>query len=608
MKLRLSLLFLLSLSQVPLRAQDVADYRFVDSNAAFHSIAATGTRLEGLVLDDTSQRVDLPFIFRFGSGEYTYLYVSSNAQIGLDTANPTGTGYYAPNIANMDIIVPLGHDQNMNPTGSQGGGNAYWQVQGTSPNRRMVIEYRRLLPYTGYRQNRYTFQVHLLENGDIWFLYDTIVATRSQLDNYTFLRSHRDNSALFLTGLWAAPTVSTQADTLTLKANNKPEPGRCFVFHRESCQPVSQLMARVESQGSTSATAVVTWQGGYNNYGGYDLEYGLHGFRPGGGSLLHATATSQRLINLEPGRSYDIYVRGICAQDQYSDSRMVTMSVPCSNLSGLTTRSTTSAVFVEWNSLPNVTYRLEYGERGFTRGSGTLLTGLTQPGAILRNLQPRRVYDIYVEPVCTNGAVGGGMMCSTALLEDESGCDRPASFTGYASGRSAIFSWTPAANNTGRWEMEYGPAGFSHGSGTLVREITTLTLQLRNLTDTAYDFYLRARCSDDSYSDWTAPVHLEYPPMEGIQSPSSSLTLSVSPNPVPLGGAISVTVDAADSPASIELYDMQGRRLQTMLLQSTAGTVELSTTGIKNSGLYLLRITTEAGRTNNKVLVISSKF
>ena len=163
-----------------LRAQDVADYRFVDSNAVFHSIAATGTRLEGLVLDDTSQRVDLPFIFRFGSGEYTYLYVSSNAQIGLDTANPTGTGYYAPNIANMDIIVPLGHDQNMNPTGSQGGGNAYWQVQGTSPNRRMVIEYRRLLPYTGYRQNRYTFQVHLLENGDIWFLYDTIVAARSQ--------------------------------------------------------------------------------------------------------------------------------------------------------------------------------------------------------------------------------------------------------------------------------------------------------------------------------------------------------------------------------------------------------------------------------------------
>lgn len=66
---------------------------------------------------------------------------------------------------------------------------------------------------------------------------------------------------------------------------------------------------------------------------------------------------------------------------------------------------------------------------------------------------------------------------------------------------SADLAWTPRGDGSS-WEVEYGPAGFSHGSGTTVTA-TTPSITLTGLTEsTAYDLYVRTICAQDQ-SSWS---------------------------------------------------------------------------------------------------------
>jgi hypothetical protein len=53
------------------------------------------------------------------------------------------------------------------------------------------------------------------------------------------------------------------------------------------------------------------------------------------------------------------------------------------------------------------------------------------------------------------------------------------------------------------WQIEYGPKGFTHGSGTIVNA-TTYPFKITEsvLDNTIYDFYVRAKC-DTEYSGWS---------------------------------------------------------------------------------------------------------
>ena len=66
---------------------------------------------------------------------------------------------------------------------------------------------------------------------------------------------------------------------------------------------------------------------------------------------------------------------------------------------------------------------------------------------------------------------------------------------------SAQIAWHERGNATA-WEIEYGPAGFSHGTGTTV-PVTQNPYTLTGLTaGTQYDAYVRANCGNSDLSDW----------------------------------------------------------------------------------------------------------
>ncbi len=74
----------------------------------------------------------------------------------------------------------------------------------------------------------------------------------------------------------------------------------------------------------------------------------------------------------------------------------------------------------------------------------------------------------------------------------------------------ATISWEANGGNT--WILEYGPSGFSQGSGTVINNITTTSYDLTGLTEgQSYDAYVKADCGGGNYSSsvmirWTQPA------------------------------------------------------------------------------------------------------
>ncbi|MFK8046490.1 MAG: GEVED domain-containing protein [Crocinitomicaceae bacterium] len=75
----------------------------------------------------------------------------------------------------------------------------------------------------------------------------------------------------------------------------------------------------------------------------------------------------------------------------------------------------------------------------------------------------------------------------------------PVSFT------TADLMWTASTGET-EWAIEWGPTGFSPGTGTLVPSTTTNPHTLTGLTaNTNYDFYVRGICGVADSSNWAGP-------------------------------------------------------------------------------------------------------
>ncbi len=71
---------------------------------------------------------------------------------------------------------------------------------------------------------------------------------------------------------------------------------------------------------------------------------------------------------------------------------------------------------------------------------------------------------------------------------------------------SASLGWTEKGTAT-EWEIEWGPAGFSPGTGTLITPVTVNPTPISGLTpETAYAYYVRAKCGPGTYSNWSGPA------------------------------------------------------------------------------------------------------
>ena len=111
----------------------------------------------------------------------------------------------------------------------------------------------------------------------------------------------------------------------------------------------------------------------------------------------------------------------------------------------------------------------------------------------------QNVYLAFVMEV--NNAAGDRWIIDNVNVDQQ--CFAPTALAATPLGTSANLSWTYTGPAT-QFEIEYGPAGFTQGTGTIVSPVSnphTLT-GLNPLT--GYTYYVRALCSADNVSPWSA--------------------------------------------------------------------------------------------------------
>src|SRR5699024_825390 len=134
--------------------------------------------------------------------------------------------------------------------------------------------------------------------------------------------------------------------------------------------------------------------------------YGETGFNPGeeGETLTVDETPGTDLENLDCQTSYEVYVRSICGDDNYSDwAGPVEFTTACAAPVEFTAdQIAADSAEMSWTETCSAdTWEILYGPKDFdpeTEGQSVVVEG--DPVYTLEDLEPNTDYDVYVRAVC----------------------------------------------------------------------------------------------------------------------------------------------------------------------------------------------------------------
>ncbi len=160
-----------------------------------------------------------------------------------------------------------------------------------------------------------------------------------------------------------------------------------------------------------------------------------------------------------------------------------------------------TSAFFSWDTGGESAFEVEYGERGFALGSGSVVQ-TSQQELLIDGLNPLTQYEIFLRSNCGRDGFSDYISALFQTLENVELCNAPTNLALVAvSSNSIELTWDE--NNETAWEIEYGVNGFPVGTGTTIQtsqsnfEITGLA------SSTTYEIYARANCGIDGYSDYS---------------------------------------------------------------------------------------------------------
>ena len=168
-----------------------------------------------------------------------------------------------------------------------------------------------------------------------------------------------------------------------------------------------------------------------------------------------------------------------------------------------------------------------------------------------------------------------------------------------AGSNSASFSWTAAGGVVG-YQYAISVTSTFPATGTNIAGVTQTVTSLN--PNSSYYFFIRSKCNDSSYSNWSAMAFNTQPVTTGIEKVSPGNGIAVYPNPA--SDHISVEVAVSGS-LSISLYDMTGRQVLELYRsqENEKEKIVCRLPGEMARGVYLLQVETEKGRETVRLLV-----
>ena len=252
--------------------------------------------------DQASSVYSLGFTFTFEGTAYTQFSVNTNGQLRLGSTQISGSYYSTPfsttNVAyNYPKIIGIGADLS--------GTTLSYGISGTAPNRIGVFTYYgyRL----GYSSYPFYFKVYLYEaTGEIKMIYSTAPGTAP---NSIQIGIEGANTSDVVT---VNPSTHTKTNGATSTTYSTwPGQYRWYSFMPPvlTCPGIYNLAVAGSTVSWTECGTATQWE----------LEYGPSGFTQGTGTRVTVNNTpTYTLSGLTAGTVYDVYVRSVCGNNDYS--------------------------------------------------------------------------------------------------------------------------------------------------------------------------------------------------------------------------------------------------------------------------------------------------
>ncbi len=275
------------------------------------------------------------------------------------------------------------------------------------------------------------------------------------------------------------------------------------------------------TNGKTTNSITLTWNSGNNSLtGNFEIEYGPKNFSLGTGTKLSSYFTAIQINNLQPNTPYDFYVTNRCGNTPTTSDVFQDITVPdyCNGDLFLDPGFEDNYVGVHYKeykitpNAPDKRVRLDfdvfqlspYAELkiwfgSFSIGSPLYTFSATNPPTepIISKAVDGDLYVLFESDLPENNAVGwiGNVTCV-----DKPKCTSPRFIRATDITYNSIgLVWSKSTTN--RTFIEYGPKGFTVGTGEKV-ETYSNTITISSLEElTEYDFYLTEECDDLSLSD-----------------------------------------------------------------------------------------------------------
>jgi hypothetical protein len=264
------------------------------------------------------------------------------------------------------------------------------------------------------------------------------------------------------------------------------------------------------------------------------------------------------------------------------------LSSACSLPEGITSADNgTSGATIFWNNGGSGISNFQWGEAGFTLGTGTTVSNITSDSLELSSLNADFTYEIYVQDSC----VGGNSIWVGPYIYQPEVCELPTNAAIlFVTDTTAQASWDQLNGND--WTISWGPAGLQPDWGITANSSQGSYTWEGLSPNTAYEFYVKANCTGNS-STWTGPIPFTTTDVAGIETYQNSFSLY--PNPF----KESFSVKGTHNIDALEIVNTAGQQV-SFTTTTTNGLVVID--GIQEAGIYFLTITTEGNKQTYKLV------
>jgi hypothetical protein len=164
--------------------QNASQYAFSQSNGTYTPLVSPTVLGSGSTLDNATYSIAAGslsgFSFNFAGTNYTAFTVSPNGFIGLGSSLMAGTTYTPLSSSSGGNVFIAAYGDDLG--GLDANTQISWKLEGTTPNRELVVEYRNMRNY-GRADVNLTFQIRLVETANVVkIVYGTMTYTSATQD------------------------------------------------------------------------------------------------------------------------------------------------------------------------------------------------------------------------------------------------------------------------------------------------------------------------------------------------------------------------------------------------------------------------------------------